>query len=235
MKHIVSVSVAILSSGLVASSLRFVSPETRSFVYVYDNKTVGGETFTRSTDSITGDIAMGKARIHYEAHIAADGMIPRLDIHTSRSDRPTEQRFISMIVGRDSAQVIERVARKVDTLRLASAPGTIPIFDPSIGLYELVVARARSQKSRTVSVPILKIDADDLDKSPNASLRSLAGLVPGEVTFLSADTVMLGNAREKDKVRIIIGADGRARGAASGRDAKDHFAMRPTSKPVPVK
>jgi hypothetical protein len=137
-----------------------------------------------------------------------------------------------MVVEHDTVRVIERVARKADTLRLASSPGTIPLFDPSIGLYEVIVARARSQKSHTVAIPVVKIDADDVGKPSNRSLRSFVRYVPGVVTFLSADTVMLGNAQEKDKVRIVVGPDGRARGAVSGADAKDHFAMRPTAKSV---
>jgi len=238
MKHILAVCVAGVAFGVVTASSHTFPPETRSFAYMHDNKPVGGETFTRSADSISGEIALGTSRVHYEGRIAADGTIPRLDIQTSRSGGAANtQGFISMIVGRDSVLLIERVGRKVDSLRLASRPGTIPIFDPSIGLYEVIVARARALKARAKTVPmsVVKIDADDLGKFPTRSLRSIAAFVPGEVTFLPADTVMLGNTQEKDKVRLIIGADGRARAAASGADAKDHFSMRPTSKPAPLK
>lgn len=51
-------------------------------------------------------------------------------------------------------------------------------------------------------------------------------------TLLAADTVRLGNATSKDQMRVIIGADGRSRGAASGSTAKDKFSIRPTSKSV---
>lgn len=99
------------------------------------------------------------------------------------------------MVVRDSVQLIERVGRKVDTLRLASPPGTIPIFDPSIGLYEVIAA------------------------------RSVAGIAHDDD----------GPGHHKDKVRLLIGADGRVRSAASGADAKDHFSVRATARRTQLK
>src|SRR5581483_6631375 len=145
MKHIVAA--AFVAFGVLPVSARSFPPETRSFVYLHDNKPGGSETFTRSADAIRGDIVLGKSRVHYEGRIAADGTIPRLDIRTSRSDDGADApRLISMIAGHDNVQVVERIGRKADTVRVTSQPGTIPIFDPSIGLYEVVVARARSQR-----------------------------------------------------------------------------------------
>ncbi len=237
MKPKISISALLLLAGAIAASSRPSQRETRSYVFTKDNTTGGGETFTRRPDSVGGEIALGKARIEYAGHIATDGSIPRLDLQISPSGGAKTRRFISMIVAHDSVEVIDRAGARIDTFRLAAAPGTIPLFDPSIGLYEVIVARARSHKSRSATVPmsVVKIDADDLDKLSTGSLRSLVNFVPGQVTFLSADTVVLGNTREKDKVRLIVGSDGRVRSGASGADANEHFSMRPTSKPVPLR
>jgi hypothetical protein len=142
-------------------------------------------------------------------------------------------RVLSAVVGRDSATVVEHLGSHADTLRFASQPGLLPIINPSIGLIELLVARARAQKARSVKMPILVIDALGLD-SP-AKDKVGAGRMTVEVAFLAADTVRLGNATSKDQMRVIIGADGRCRGAASGSTAKDEFSMRPTSKPASAK
>ena len=234
MSSLVRLSVAIVAIGMLSATSRPAAPDTRRFVYVKDNDTAGGETITRTTGSIRGDMVMGKDHVHYEGGVAADGTIPRLEIRTWRAGAEAQSaRRISVAVGRTSVQLIERLGRMTDTVRLPARPGLLPVINPSIGLIELVVARARSKASRPTAIPIVLIDALNLDSSPTASLRSRADTGTANVTFLSADTVMLGNARSRDQMRLLIGADGRSRGAASGTTATDHFAILPTSKPVP--
>jgi len=111
--------------------------------------------------------------IHYDGRIAEDGTIPPLDIHTSRvGGGARAQGFVSMIAGRDIVQVVEHAGRKVDTTRVAARPGTMLLFDPSIGLYEMIVARARSQKSHTAAVAVVKIDAESTPMAACAVSRA---------------------------------------------------------------
>lgn len=249
MTHIVTVSIAIVAIGFLSgssrptprsrsvppravSASRSVAPETRSFAYLEKGVVGGGETITRNGDMISGDMAIGAKHVHYEGRIAADGTIPRLDMRAWRSAAEAKHpRVLSAIVGRDSTMLIEHLGSHVDTLRFAAQPGLLPVINPSMGLLELVVARARSQKSRSAKVPILQIDALYLD-SPHAADKVGAEPGPVDVTFLAGDTVMLGTPRSKDQMRLIIGADGCIRGAASGSTSKDKFSTRPTSKPV---
>jgi len=77
-----------------------------------------------------------------------------------------------MIAGRDIVQVVEQAGRKVDTTRVAARPGTMLLFDPSIGLYEMIVARARSQKSHTAAVAVVKIDAESTPMAACAVSRA---------------------------------------------------------------
>jgi hypothetical protein len=247
MKHILTVSIAIVAIDLLSgnahpvpsslsvlppavSATRSSPPETRSFAYK-SGKEVGGETVTRNGDMISGDMAVGVKHVHYEGRIAADGTIPRLDMRVWRSAAEAKHpRVMSVIVGRDSTKLIEHLGSRVDTLRFASQPGMLPLINPSVGLMELLVARARSQKSRPARVPILLIDALDLD-SPGKDKVGAAPMAI-DVTFLAADTVRFGNGPSTDQLRIIIGADGRSRGGESGSTAKDKFSFRPTSKAV---
>jgi hypothetical protein len=259
MKHILAVSIATVAIGVVSessqpapsshsvpssrsappralSASRSIPPETRSFVFADGKDGVGRETVTRDGDLISGDMSVGTKRVqnhvHYEGRIAADGTIPRLEIRAWRSAAEAKHpRVIFAIIGRDSAKVIEHLGSHVDTLRFGSQRGMLPVINPSVGLTELVVARARAQQSRSSKVPILFIDALNLDPH-HAADKVDAGAMTLDVTFLTADTVRIGNGRPTDQLRVIIGADGRFRGGTSGPTAKDTFSFRPTSKPV---
>lgn len=229
MSRAFAVSVATIGSILLLRS----AADVRSFAYTQRGHTGGGETIARDAGVLRGDMALGKDRVHYEGRVAPDGTVPRLEIRASRAGaRADAARIITVTFGRDSMQIVERRGNEADTLRLPSAAGTLPYIDPSMGLIEPIVARARSQKS-SVKVPIVLIDALNLTSTPSAPLRSRANVGVIEVTFVSADTAMLGNGHERDKMRVVVGADGHVRGAVSGADAKDPFAIRPTTKPAP--
>jgi hypothetical protein len=230
MKHILTVSIGIVAIGVLSGSAR-VAPETRSFVYKSEQDGVGAETVTRNGDMISGDMAVGTKHVHYEGRIAADGTLQRLDMRAWRSAAEAKNpRVITAIVGRDSTKLIEHLGSHVDTLRFPSQPGLLPVINPSMGLIELAVARARSQNSRFAKVPILLIDALYLDSPGKDKVE--AGPAPIEITFLGSDTVMLVTTTSKDQMRLIIGSDGRSRGAKSGATAKDHFSIMPASNPV---
>jgi len=237
MHQVVRLSVAIVAIGFLPGRPRFAAsritpPDTRRFVYSSGKGGRGGETVTRSGDVISGDMFIEANHAHYEGRIAADGTIPRLDIRAWRSAAEAKNpRVISAIVGRDGSVLIEHLGKHVDTLQFPSQPGTVPVINPSMGLMEVVVARARSQKSRSTKIPILLIDALSLDTPRKAKV--LARIDTLDVTFLAADTVRLGNGPSTDQMRVLIGADGRVRGGMNGSTAKDTFSMRATSKPVP--
>jgi hypothetical protein len=237
MHQVVRLSVAIVAIGFLPGRPRFATsritpPDTRRFVYSSKKGGRGGETVTRNGDVIRGDMFIEANHAHYEGRIAADGTIPRLDIRAWRSAAEAKHpRVISAIVDRDSAKLIEHLGSHVDTLRFQSQPGVVPVINPSMGLMEVVVARARSQKSPSAKIPILLIDALSLDTPGKAKV--LARIDTLDVTFLTADTVRLGNGPSTDQMRVIIGADGRVRGGMNGSTAEDTFSMRATSKPAP--
>jgi hypothetical protein len=149
MNRLLALSVAFVGVNLLTGSARTVPSDPKSFLFVEGHDT-GSETFTRSANSLTGDMAFGKTLIHYEGKIAEDGTVPRLDIRVSHAGANAQtQRRISVIVGRDSTQMIEQAAGKTDSVRVATQRGALPFINLSVGLTELVVARGRLQKSRT--------------------------------------------------------------------------------------
>jgi hypothetical protein len=226
MNRLLVTSVAVIGLGFLSP------PETRSSAFTDNNAAGGGETITRAGDTISGDMVIGAKHVHYEGRIASDGTIPRLDMRVWRSAAEAKHpRLLSAVVGSNSTMLIQQLGNKVDTARFASQPGMLPLINPSVGLIEVLVARARPQKSRPARVPILFIDALHLD----APTTDKVGAAPRaiDVTFLAADTVKLGNGPSTDQMRVIIGADGRSRGGVSGSTAKDKFSFWPTSKAVP--
>jgi|SRR5579884_2124222 len=227
MKHILAASIAIIAAGILPAS-RSLPPETRGFIYS-DNKTGhGSETITRDGTLISGDMVIGENHAHYEGRVAADGTVPRLEIRAwGSAAEATRPRVASVVIGRDGATLIEHLDGRVDTSRFASRPGTMPIINPSVGLAELIVARARSQHARSVKIPILYIDALKLDTRSDK-----IGAAPQtlDLTFLPADTVRVGNGPSTDQMRLIVGADGRIRDVASGSTATDKFSARPAAQ-----
>jgi hypothetical protein len=224
------VSVAIAGVGVLSASSRLTPPDTRSFLFGSGNDT-GRETFTRTATSLSGDMTFSTMRMHYDAKLSPDGTIPRLDVRTTTSGAKKQPpRLTSVIVGRDSTEVIEQQAGKTQSVRVATQPGLLPLINLSVGLTEIVVARARRQRSPSVMVPALI--AADMDSLSNLPLRARAATGPIVVTFLRGDTVMIGTSQpknQKDKVRLITDPDGRIRSVMNGADAKDRFTARRTS------
>ena len=232
MKRLIVAVVTMAGVTLLSASSRPIPPDTRSFLFG-SGKDTGRETFTRTATSLSGDMMFSNLRMHYEAKLAPDGTIPRLDVRTTTSGAKAQApRVASVIVGRDSTDVTEQQAGKTESVRLATQPGLLPMINLSIGLTELVVARARLQKTASAMVPVFI--AADIDSLSHAPLRSRAATGPIVVTFLRGDTVMIGRSTptyEKDKVRLILDADGRIRSVMSGADAKDHFSAHLTATP----
>ena len=226
MNRLLGISVAFVGFGLYhhGSAPRVSPPETRHFVYSGEKDGDGGETVIRNGDEISGEMWIGEHHAYYEGRIAADGTIPRLDIRAWRSAaEATNPRIASVIISGDSAKLIEHLGNHVDTLRFAAQPGMVPLVNPSMGLIEVIVARARSRESRSAKIPFLLIDGLNLDTPKGAQVGAMPAVA--DITFLAADTVKLGNGSSTDQMRIVVGADGRIRSAANGSTARDQFSI----------
>jgi len=192
----------VLCGGWTASRLHHVrQPETKSLVYTEGTDTVGRESFTRSATSLRGDLFRGTTHLHYEGRVASNGTISRLDVRTTGPGSGPAT-LASVIIGRDSAFLIGHLRTKVDTLRVASQPGLLPVINPSIGLIELIIERARAQHLKTVKIPVLSID------------EAAVGTI--EVTFVSPDTAMVGFADHPKPMRVAVDAQGRILGGTLG-------------------
>ena len=205
-------SLVVLSGGLSASRLQ--PSERKSVVFIQGNDTVGRESFTRSGSSLSGDLLLGQRHLHYEGELSPDGAITRLDVRTS-GPGVTRERLTSIIIGRDSAQVIRHLGNTVDTLHFASQPGLLPIINPSIALVEFITARARAEQSQTSSIPVLSVD--------EAAIGSI------EVSFVSPDTAAIGFANGPKPMRVSLDGRGRVLGGTLGAR---RITILPTFTPV---
>lgn len=177
----------------------------RTFVWLREGGTFGRESFARTGDAISGDMATGSQRIHYEGHLASRGEAARFDLRITGYHQIIHQ--LTVVLRDDSAFVIEHAGRYDDTLRLASTPNAIPMLSSPVGLFELVVDRALAHKTSKSDVPVLIVDPEHAD--------GLA-IVPFTVVFPSRDTAII-SVRGDEKIRFAIDAGGNILGGTSAR------------------
>ena len=200
----------------------------RSFVWLRENATLFHESYTRTGDAISGDMASGAQRIHYEGHLASRGEASRGEASRGEGSRFDLRTFgfhrlihdLTIVLRDDSALVIEHSGRYDDTLHVASKPNAIPMLSSPIGLFELIVRRALAQNASKADVPVLNIVADN----PDALV-----VVPFTVTFPSRDTAVV-SVNGDEKIRFAIDAAGNILGGASPRQ---HVTIVPSSDAVP--
>lgn len=217
-------ALSVLTIALVAAGLRpapigrRVAPDRRSFVFVSGNDTLGRESFTRTADSLTGDLLLGRKRFHYEARLLPNGTVPRIDVRTSGPGvGVTGTRLTAATFGRGSVRLVDHLDDGVDTMHVAVQAGAMPLINPSVALLELIIDNARAQKARTLTIPVLSVDV----------------LLPAAVvvTLVSPDSAWIGTPNgPKDALRATLDAQGRITGGSLGGR---RIVMLPTFTPLP--
>jgi hypothetical protein len=200
-----SIAVAVLCSAWGTS--RAPESEATSLVFIDGTDTAGRESFIRTDNAVKGDLFLGTKHFHYEGQVTPTGSIARFDVRTSGGNSGSSGdaggRLTSLIVGRDSAQFIDRLGGNADTLRVASPRGALPLINPSIGTIEFIIQAARAQKTPTATVPILSIDE--------------LGVGALDVTFVAPDSAMIGVANAATKpLHVLLDARGHVRGGTLG-------------------
>lgn len=212
-------TIALLCGGWRAASTgRRTAPGRKSFVFVYKSDTMGRESFTRTDDSLAGDLLLGKKRFHYEARLLPNGGISRIDVRTSGPGvGVTGVRHGSVTIGHDSVQFVDHLGDNVDTVRLASQPGLLPLINPSVGLLELIIGAARAKKARVATIPVLSIEG--------------LGATAVVVTLVSSDSAWVGTVNgPKNAIRFSLDDAGHITGGAFGDRRID---LLPAFTPLP--
>jgi hypothetical protein len=201
----------------IASIARRPAP-VRSFLWLREKATLFHESYVRTDDAISGDMASGAQLVHYEGRLAPRGEASRFELRTLGFHRLIHD--LTIVLRDDTALVIEHSGRYDDTLRVASKPGAIPMLSSPLGLFELIVRRALAQNASRADVPVLSVVADN----PDALV-----VVPFTVTFPSRDTAIV-SVNGDEKIRFAIDAAGNILG---GVNSRLHVMVVPSSDEVP--
>lgn len=176
---------------LIARGVTAQQPST--FVMMMGSDTLAIERVTRAANHLDGEFSAPSrgARVRYAATLNADGTVPRIDTWAYRGTDTTGAHAIVQLQG-DSMKV-EVQGRN---MAFGTKPGAVPYFNPSMGLLEQAVLRARTLGGQTVEVPLFA--------SENGAT------IPLSVTFVGSDSahLTLGGVA----MNIALGVGGRVTG-----------------------
>lgn len=192
-----------MSRRLVLAALAAVSapvlgqdvvPHRGSFITTLGNETVAVETYTRTRDSLEGDIVLrvpGTTRYHYRLTFAKDGAVrtsefairpmgaPRVDDQRRLTLEFDQNRVRLTSTARGEAQVAERQADpSPNVLFLGGYASSYGLYG-SFGMYEHLFTRLDAADPRTTTLQVFA--ADTGKASPRQFRRASPTLV--EVRF----------------------------------------------------
>ena len=181
-------------AALVALSARGAAAQQPStFVMLLGSDTLAVERVTRAANHLDGEFSAPSrgARVRYAATLNADGTIARFETWAYHGT-DTSGAHATMQPQGDSMKV-ELQGRN---MAFATKAGAVPYFNPSMGLLEQAILRARTLGGQTVDVPLFA--------SENGAT------VPLAVTFVGSDSahLTLGGVA----MNIAIGVGGRITG-----------------------
>lgn len=181
-------------TGLLLGYGAAAAQQPTTFVMLLRNDTLAIERVTRTASRLDGDFVSpaSGARVRYAGTIAADGTMPKLETWAYRGAADTSGTHATMQLQGDS-MAVDVLGR---TLKFATKPGAIAYFNPSVGLLEQALIRAKSIGGQSPEVPLFTSEG--------------ATTVPVSVTFVGADSahVTLGGVA----MNIALGVDGRIAG-----------------------
>ena len=151
--------------GLPAGSGSMQAPAAapESFVLLQGNDTIAVETFTRTATTLQAELsARTGGRFSYDAQLAADGTVPRIELRAFTPGTPAggapAQRAIASFRG-ESVSGQSFVGDSSRTATVATTRGAIPYVNPSPSLMEQIVRRARALGGAEAQVPVFIIGA----------------------------------------------------------------------------
>ena len=174
--------------------------EQATFLLQQGENTLMTERVTRSGEMLRGEVTapMGP-RLTYEATLSPDATIPRLEVRLFQpgADTVPNQRVVAVVRGDSAiAQVFE--ADSVRTNRAAVPPQTLLTLNPSIGLVEQVVRRARVLGGQSADVSLLPLNRG-------------SSVATAQVSFTADSAVISADGTE---VRLQVDAAGRILGGS---------------------
>jgi alpha-beta hydrolase superfamily lysophospholipase len=183
-------------AGLAAAVARGAPAQQPStFIMLMGSDTLAIEKVMRTAGHLDGDFSSPArgARVRYAATLNPDGTVPRMEMWAYRGSDTTGNHATLQLQG-DSMK-IEMPGR---SLAFATKAGAVPYFNPSMGLLEQALMRARTLAGAgaTAEVPLFASEG--------------GATVPLSVTFVGSDSAHL--TMGGVAMNISLGVDGRVTG-----------------------
>lgn len=178
---------------MIARGAAAQQPST--FVMLMGSDTLATERVTRAANHLDGEFSSPTrgARVRYAATLNVDGTVSRMDTWAYHGSDTSGVQATLQFQG-DSV----KIALQGRTMALATKAGAIPYFNPSMGLLEQAVLRARTVGGQTVEVPLFASEGGTT--------------VPLSVTFIGSDSAHLSMGGVV--MNVALGVDGRVTGVS---------------------
>lgn len=200
--HTLRPLVVCLISFALVQNVSAQSP-ARTFLLLSGKDTVSIETLTRAPGHLEGELIIPRAggRWAYGADLASDGLVTSIEtaynVTSDTVGAPPRQRGLVQFDG-DSIRVTVQAGILERTLAFLQAPGTLPYFNPSMGMIELAVQRAVRNGGDSTAIPLFSID--------------VAQTIQLVVHRLGNDSVLINLAGVQG--RFAVGGQGEIRGGS---------------------
>jgi len=183
--------------GLVLALPTAPAQQPTTFVMLMGNDTLAVERVTRTAARLDGDFVSPTrgVRVRYAGTLAPDGTMPKFETWAYRGLTDTAGTHATMQLLGDSIAGELPGGRIV---KFGTKPGAIVYFNPSVGLLEQGILRAKSIGGQSAEVPLFVAEG--------------GATVPLSVTFVGSDSahVSLGGVA----MNVALGVDGRISGVA---------------------
>ncbi|HEY7236426.1 MAG TPA: alpha/beta fold hydrolase [Gemmatimonadaceae bacterium] len=182
-------------SAVLLAPATAAAQQPSTFVMLMGKDTLAVERVTRTPNRLDGDFVSPARGVHlrYAGTLAADGTMSRFETWAYRGS-DTVGTHATMELEGDSMTV----ALQGRTLHFATKAGAIAYFNPSMGLLEQAVMRARAVGGQSAEVPLFASEG--------------AATVPLTVTWVGSDSAHL--ALGGVVMNVSVGTDGRLTGIA---------------------
>ena len=179
-----------LTSLVALASRGAAAQQPSTFIMLMGSDTLAVERVTRAGNRLEGDFSSPArgARVRYAATLNADGTVQQLETWAYHGSDTSGAHATLRLQG-DSMK-LQLPGRD---LAFATKAGAIPYFNPSMGLLEQAVLRARTLGGQTVEVPLFAAEG--------------ATTVPLSVTFIGSDSAHLSMGGVA--MNLALGVDGR--------------------------
>ena len=172
---------------------------TDGFALLRDNDTVAIERYTRSGETLRGEIRDSESgnRMTYSAAIGEDDLVRRLELSLYERNAADPETQVRVELSGQSLIAEQREGAQTETDTVGVPPGTLLYFNPSIAMMEQMLRRSRTMAGQRVEMPVFTISSGEEPRLDRPT-----------ISRIGSDSVEVVRDRS-NRVRLAIGEDGR--------------------------